>query len=42
LIEDISYDAPENSGKRTRIDVRFVQKKLKEILVDEDLSHYVL
>ncbi len=42
LLEDVSYTAPENSGKTVRIDAAYVRDKLGRILEDQDLSRYIL
>ena len=42
LLDEISFDAPEMSGKDMVIDVTYVQKKLKDFVQDEDLSRYIL
>jgi ATP-dependent HslUV protease ATP-binding subunit HslU len=42
LLDEISFDAPEMSGKGMAIDVQYVQKKLKDFVQDEDLSRYIL
>src|SRR5512136_509842 len=42
LLDEISFDAPEMSGKDVAIDVQYVQKKLKDFVQDEDLSRYIL
>jgi ATP-dependent HslUV protease ATP-binding subunit HslU len=42
LLDEISFDAPEMSGKDMAIDVTYVQKKLKDFVQDEDLSRYIL
>ncbi|HUL21064.1 MAG TPA: ATP-dependent protease ATPase subunit HslU [Thermodesulfobacteriota bacterium] len=42
LLDEISFDAPEMSGKNMVIDIQYVQKKLKDFVQDEDLSRYIL
>ena len=42
LLEEISFDAPEMTGKKVRIDASFVNDKLADIAGDEDLSRYIL
>ncbi|MBU0985878.1 MAG: ATP-dependent protease ATPase subunit HslU [Proteobacteria bacterium] len=42
LLEDILFDAPDLQEKRIVIDRQFVDKKLKDIKEDEDLSRYIL
>jgi len=42
LLEDISFDASELSGKSFAIDEEYVRQKLGEIVKNEDLSRYIL
>jgi len=42
MLDEISFDAPEMSGKNMVIDAKYVQKKLKDFVQDEDLSRYIL
>ena len=42
LLDEVSFDAPEMSGKDMVIDVKYVQKRLKDFVQDEDLSRYIL
>lgn len=42
LLDEISFDAPEMSGKNLTIDARYVREKLKDFVEDEDLSRYIL
>ena len=42
LLDEISFDAPEMSGKSMVIDAKYVQGKLKDFVEDEDLSRYIL
>ena len=42
LLDEISFDAPEMSGKDMGIDARYVREKLKDFVEDEDLSRYIL
>ncbi|OXR48971.1 MULTISPECIES: ATP-dependent protease ATPase subunit HslU [unclassified Pusillimonas] len=42
LLEDLSFDAPANSGKTVTIDAAFVNEKLQETASKEDLARYVL
>lgn len=41
LLEDIMFEAP-NSKKNIKITPEIVDRRLKEIIVDEDLSRYIL
>jgi ATP-dependent HslUV protease ATP-binding subunit HslU len=42
LLDEISFDAPDLSGKRIVIDEAFVRERLSEVAGDEDLSRYIL
>jgi ATP-dependent HslUV protease ATP-binding subunit HslU len=42
LLEEISFDAPEVTGKSLVIDAIYVREKLKEFVEDEDLSRFIL
>jgi ATP-dependent HslUV protease ATP-binding subunit HslU len=42
LLDEISFDAPEISGKSMVIDAKYVREKLKDFVEDEDLSRYIL
>ncbi|QDF68331.1 HslU--HslV peptidase ATPase subunit [Shewanella sp. SNU WT4] len=42
LIEDISYDASEQSGSRIVIDAEYVDAHLDALVEDEDLSRFIL
>jgi len=42
LLEEISFDASEMSGKEVKIDVAYVDERLKSIVQDRDLSRYIL
>jgi ATP-dependent HslUV protease ATP-binding subunit HslU len=42
LVEDLSFDAPEMSGREVVMDAEFVREKLDAIVKDEDLSRYIL
>ena len=42
LLEELSFDAPEMSGKAMVIDASYVRGKLKNFVEDEDLSRYIL
>jgi ATP-dependent HslUV protease ATP-binding subunit HslU len=42
LLDEISFDAPELSGKNMVIDAQYVRDKLKGFVEDEDLSRYIL
>ncbi|HMK74926.1 MAG TPA: ATP-dependent protease ATPase subunit HslU [Thermodesulfobacteriota bacterium] len=42
LLDEISFDAPEMSGKSMMIDAKYVREKLRGFVEDEDLSRYIL
>ncbi|MFZ6773803.1 ATP-dependent protease ATPase subunit HslU [Undibacterium sp. SXout7W] len=42
LLEEISFDAHQNTGKTISIDAAYVDQRLQALSVDEDLSRYVL
>lgn len=42
LLEDLSFDGPELSGKEVKVDAQYVKDKLDAIVKDEDLSRYIL
>ena len=42
LLEDISFSASDNVGKTITINAKYVNSTLENILVNEDLSHYIL
>ncbi len=42
LLDEVSFDAPEMSGKDMVIDMNYVQERLKDFVQDEDLSRYIL
>jgi len=42
LLDEISFDAPEMTGKTMVIDAAYVKEKLGTFIADEDLSRYIL
>jgi ATP-dependent HslUV protease ATP-binding subunit HslU len=42
VLEDVSFAAPEFSGKTVLVDASYVREKLDRVLKDEDLSRYIL
>ena len=42
VMEDISFSAPDIKKKKINIDRKYVQKQLKDIVEDEDLSRFIL
>lgn len=42
LLEELSFDAPEQRDQSVKIDVEYVRRQLSDIARDEDLSRYIL
>jgi ATP-dependent HslUV protease ATP-binding subunit HslU len=42
VLEEVSFTAPELTGKTVKIDANYVREKLEPVLKDEDLSRYIL
>ena len=42
LLEDVSFDATNRSGERIVVDAAYVDKRLADIVEDENLSQYIL
>jgi ATP-dependent HslUV protease ATP-binding subunit HslU len=42
LLEKVSFEAADKSGEKYTIDAEFVDKNLKDLAADEDLSRYIL
>jgi ATP-dependent HslUV protease ATP-binding subunit HslU len=42
LLDEISFEAPDMEIKKVKIDEKYVAKRLKDILEDENLSRYIL
>ena len=42
LLEEISFTAPDMTGKEMVIDADYVHARLADVLRDEDLSRYIL
>ena len=42
LLDEVSFQAPDWSGKEIVIDAEYVHSRLAEVLKDEDLSRYIL
>ncbi len=42
LLDDISFEAPDMKEKEIKIDAKYVEEKLDDIVEDEDLSRYIL
>ena len=42
LLEDVSFEAPDQPSRRHVVDEAFVRERLEELVRDEDLSRYIL
>jgi ATP-dependent HslUV protease ATP-binding subunit HslU len=42
LLDDLLFDAPENAGGPVTIDGDYVERRLADLVRDEDLSRYIL
>jgi ATP-dependent HslUV protease ATP-binding subunit HslU len=42
VMEEISFSAPGMKKKKIKIDEKYVQEQLKDIVKDEDLSRFIL
>ena len=42
LLEEISYESSDHSGKVVGIDAEYVNKRLNHLMKDDDLSRYIL
>ena len=42
LLEEISFEAPELAGQKIIIDGKYVEEKLRDMVLDLDLSRYIL
>ncbi len=42
VVDDLSFDAPEMKPQKVAIDAAYVQKRLSDVLEDEDMSRYIL
>ena len=42
LLDEISFEAPDLKEKKIKIDAKYVEEKLDDIVKDEDLSRYIL
>ena len=42
VMEEISFSAPDMKKKKIKIDKKYVQNQLKDIVKDEDLSRFIL
>ena len=42
LLDDISFEAPEMPRNKIKIDAKYVQSQLHDLVQDHDLSQYIL
>lgn len=42
VLDEISFAAPERSGESFKVDAQYVEKCLKDVVKDQDLSRYIL
>jgi ATP-dependent HslUV protease ATP-binding subunit HslU len=42
MLDEVSFDAPDLTGKGVVIDSKYVKEKLQGFVQDEDLSRYIL
>ncbi len=42
LLDEVSFDAPDQRGRRVHVDAAFVKDRLAGLVQDEDLSRYIL
>ena len=42
LLEDISFEAPDLSGRTLRVDAALVNERLAALVINEDLSRFIL
>ena len=42
VLDEVSFEAPDQSGSKVRIDRAFVEQRLSGLVEDEDLSRYIL
>lgn len=42
LLDEASFDATDNSGTQVKVDAKYVDEKLGELVKDEDLSRFIL
>jgi ATP-dependent HslUV protease ATP-binding subunit HslU len=42
LLDEISFEGPDLKKKTVRIDAAYVQKRLAEVVKNQDLSRYIL
>jgi len=42
VVEDISFDAPDQAGREVTIDAKYVRDRLADVVKDEDLSKFIL
>ncbi len=42
VLDEVSFEAPEMEKKKLKIDEAYVQKRLADVVKDQDLSRYIL
>ena len=42
VLEEISFEGPDLKKKTVKIDAKYVQQQLNDIVKDQDLSKYIL
>jgi ATP-dependent HslUV protease ATP-binding subunit HslU len=42
LLEELSFDAPEQPGKNVFVNAEYVRERIDELCKDEDLSKFIL
>ncbi|MCY4044847.1 MAG: ATP-dependent protease ATPase subunit HslU [Cellvibrionales bacterium] len=42
VLDEVSFDASDKSGETMMIDAKYVDDKLKDLVKDQDLSHFIL
>jgi ATP-dependent HslUV protease ATP-binding subunit HslU len=42
VLEEISFDADEHAGETVTIDADYVNRRLSDVVQDQDLSRYIL
>jgi ATP-dependent HslUV protease ATP-binding subunit HslU len=42
VLDEISFEAPDRSGSRLKVDSAYVREKLADVVKDQDLSRYIL
>ena len=42
VLDEINFEADEHKGETIKIDAEYVDKKLSDVVQDQDLSRYIL